>query len=92
MPTPEPEPPKPSQKPEPALEPATEANCYDLLGVSDGCSDDELKKAWRRAVLKNHPDRGGSHFGLIWVNAAYKLCLKERELAATELYDWPDLW
>lgn len=34
---------------------------YDLLGVDKKASYDEIKKAFRKAALKNHPDRGGDH-------------------------------
>ena len=30
---------------------------YDILGVTKGSSQDEIKKAYRKVALKYHPDR-----------------------------------
>ncbi len=49
-------------------------NYYDILGVSKGVSDDEIKKAYRRLAHKYHPDKaGGDEKKFKEVNEAYQV-------------------
>ena len=34
---------------------------YSVFGLSRSASDDDVKKAYRKSVLKAHPDKGGSN-------------------------------
>ncbi len=45
---------------------------YEVLGVSKGASDDEIKKAFRRQAVQHHPDKeGGDEAKFKEINEAY---------------------
>jgi curved DNA-binding protein len=44
---------------------------YNTLGVPKSASDDEIKKAYRSAAMKHHPDRGGDQGKFQEIQAAY---------------------
>ncbi|KAN0061780.1 DnaJ-like protein [Thecaphora frezii] len=54
---------------------------YDLLGVAGDASDIELKKAYRKAAIKNHPDKGGDEETFKMIGEAYRV-LSDNHLRA----------
>ncbi len=46
---------------------------YEVLGVGKNASADEIKKAFRKAAIEHHPDRGGDEAKFKEVNEAYEV-------------------
>jgi DnaJ family protein A protein 2 len=57
---------------------------YDLLGVPQTATFDEIKKAFRKLALKHHPDRGGDKEKFQELNMAYETLTDPKK---RDLYD-----
>lgn len=51
----------------------TQRDYYEVLGVKKDASADEIKKAFRRAAIEHHPDRGGDEEKFKELNEAYEV-------------------
>jgi molecular chaperone DnaJ len=51
----------------------TKRDYYEILGVKKDASADEIKKAFRRAAIEHHPDRGGDEAKFREINEAYEV-------------------
>src|SRR5947209_10826370 len=51
----------------------TKRDYYEVLGVGKDASPDEIKKAFRRAAVQHHPDRGGDETKFKEINEAYEV-------------------
>ncbi|MDO4714186.1 MAG: DnaJ domain-containing protein [bacterium] len=61
-------------------------NYYDILGVSEDASADEIKKVFRKAAVKHHPDRGGSKEKFQEVNEAYQVLSDDQKRQQYDAY------
>jgi DnaJ-class molecular chaperone len=48
-------------------------NYYDILGVSETATDDEIKKAFRKQAMQHHPDKWGDQEEFKKINEAYQV-------------------
>ncbi len=52
---------------------------YEVLGVGKAASPDEIKKAFRRAAVEHHPDKGGDEAKFKEINEAYEVLKDEKK-------------
>ncbi|MFC0581344.1 DnaJ family molecular chaperone [Micrococcoides hystricis] len=60
----------------------TEAEAYEFFGLSPGADDAQVKKAYRQALRRAHPDAGGSAREFIAVKTAYGALQRARKTAS----------
>eukprot|EP00941_MAST-03F_sp_MAST-3F-sp1_P003467 g3467.t1 len=59
---------------------------YDLLGVSRDADQNEIKKAFRKAAMKHHPDQGGDMAKFKEIKNAYEILSDEQKRAAYDQF------
>ena len=59
---------------------------YKILGVEQGASSEEIKKAFRRLAHKHHPDKGGDEAKFKEANEAYQVLSDEKKRAEYDTY------
>ena len=55
----------------------TRDQAYHVLGLAHGASVDQIKEAYRRLMLRVHPDHGGTSFFAIQLNRARDVLLQD---------------
>ena len=59
------------------------ADLYARLGVEKGASDGDIKRAYRRLALVNHPDKGGDADAFKEIAEAYAVLSDAEKRCAT---------
>ena len=52
---------------------------YEVLGVGKNASADEIKKAFRKAAIEHHPDKGGDEAKFKEINEAYEVLKDDKK-------------
>ena len=65
-------------------------NYYDVLGVSRGASEQEIRKAYKKMSMQHHPDRGGDEEEFKKVNEAYQVLKDPKKKSMYDQYGTVD--
>jgi hypothetical protein len=65
-------------------------DAYAVLGVPSDASAERIAQAYRRAMLHDHPDRGGSPDRAQLINCAYEVLSRYRDVYDAGRGGWPD--
>ena len=60
----------------PAARPMTRAEALNILGLSEGAGESDIQEAYKRLMMKVHPDQQGSEWMASKLNAARDYLLK----------------
>lgn len=61
-------------------------NYYDILGVKEDASAEEIKKAFKKAAVKHHPDKWGDKKKFQEMNEAYQVIGDEKKKSQYDAY------
>jgi DnaJ-class molecular chaperone len=61
-------------------------NYYNILGVSNTSTQEEIKKSYKKLAMQHHPDHGGEHSKFAEINEAYETL---KDPAKRQAYDEP---
>ena len=48
-------------------------NLYDILGVNNKATKEQIQKAFKKQSIKHHPDKGGNHDKMAELTQAYQI-------------------
>lgn len=64
---------------------------YEVLGVDQKATQDEIKKAFRKLAIQHHPDKGGDQEKFKEINAAYEILSNEEKRQTYDKYGFEGL-
>ena len=66
------------------------SNPYSTLGVSKNATEAELKQAYRKLAMENHPDKGGDQNLFAEISSAYDTLKDPQKRAAYDHFGTAD--